>query len=465
MHQERDQPMKHRFLFLDTPDGDLQALIEAFTKATGRTSIVDRVTSAEGLRERLSSGLSWDLVVLDYVLGDGETGGRELLPALRREYPELPIVAAAGEGNVAIAAEAIQAGANDFLVRGGKLSDRVATLLEKVRTHFSLINRNRLLQEQNTLLQQLTFQRHRIVGRSPQILDVLKLIERVAGIPRSVLITGERGTGKELVARAIHNAGGDGGRPIITVNCAAFSDNLLETELFGHEKGAFTGADTMLHGKFELAGGGTLFLDEIGNMSLSFQQKILRVVEYGSFIRVGGSAEVTVDTRIIAATNTDLKKSMEEGRFLRDLYDRLTFEIIHVPALREREGDITFLACHFLNQFMHEIPSLGGKRLSTSAMDVLERYSFPGNVRELKNIIERAAYRDITNEITPEDLGMLPETPLTDSGRTFQEKVEAFQRRLITGALNDAGGNQAKAARTLGMSYHQYRYFLRKYMK
>jgi transcriptional regulator with GAF, ATPase, and Fis domain len=293
---------------------------------------------------------------------------------------------------------------------------------------------------------------------------VLEQVRRVAAIPRPVLIIGERGTGKELVARAIHEASDRAAKPLVTVNCAAFVDTLLESELFGHEKGAFTGADTIALGKFELAHGGTLFLDEIGHMSLPFQQKILRVVEYGMFTRVGGRKELQVDVRIIAATNCDLKQKMLAGDFLRDLYDRLTFEIIRMPPLRQREGDVELLARHFLHQFMSEIPALRGKTMSSEALGILQEYPFPGNVRELKNIIERAAYRDTTNEINPEDIGLLSHTeaaPAECGG--FDEKVEAYKKRLILDALGEASGNQAKAARLVGLSYHQYRYYYRKY--
>ncbi len=455
--------MNRKFIFLDTPENRLDTLIEAFTQASKNDCQIERVFSAQRLLEKLRSGLTGDLLIMDYEIGDGQSSGIELLPMIRREFPDLPIVIVAERGDVEIVSQAIQAGANDFLVRTGKLGDRVTTFLNKFRPHLNLIHRNRILREQNMLLQETARQRFRIGGDSPQIRKVLEQIERVSTIPRPVLILGERGTGKELVARAIHTAAGDSGRPMVVVNCSAFPDSLLEAELFGHEKGAFTGADHQVHGKFELASGGTLFLDEIGNMSLPFQQKILRVVEYGTFTRVGGSMEIQVNTRIIAATNVDLKKKMEEGKFLRDLYDRLSFEIISVPPLRRREGDIPLLARHFLSQFMQEIPSLGGKRLSKTALDVLEKYDFPGNVRELKNIIERAAYRDTTNEITPEDLGFLPETSTAIRGNTFNEKVEAFKKHLITEALEQAAGNQAQAARDVGLSYHQYRYFLRKY--
>ncbi len=455
--------MRLRLLLLDTPDGELRPLLEAFDVATRGQAQSESVDSASSFLKKVRSALPWDLVVVDYALGDGQTPGIDLLPQIRSERPELPVVVVAEKGDVDTVATAIKAGANDFLVRRGKLADRVKTLLKKLQPHLSLIDHNRMLRQQYMLLSEAAGKKYQIVGESPQILDVLERIRRVATIPRPVLITGERGTGKELVARAIHAQGGDPSRPMVVVNCAAFPDTLLETELFGHEKGAFTGADHQVHGKFEVASGGTVFLDEIGNMSLSFQQKILRVVEYGTFTRVGGSAEIQVQTRIIAATNVDLMQRMEQGEFLRDLYDRLSFEIIHVPPLREREGDIEILSRHFLNEFMQEIPSLRGKCLSPAALAVLKKHPFPGNGRELKNIIERAAYRDTTNEITPEDLGMLPATAPPLSGDSFQEKVEAFKARLVREALAAAGGNQAKAARSVGLSYHQYRYYLKKY--
>ena len=292
---------------------------------------------------------------------------------------------------------------------------------------------------------------------SPQIRQVLDVVERVARVPRPVLILGERGTGKELVARAIHRSSGCSGA-FVVVNCAAFSDALLDSELFGHERGAFTGAERRVLGKFELARDGTLFLDEIGNMSLPFQQKILRIVEYGTFLRVGGSTEQQVNTRILAATNADLEPLMDAGRFQRDLYDRLAFEVIKVPALSGRKGDIELLAAHFLQQFMREVPAFQGKRLTSEAVQMLAEYSFPGNVRELKNIIERAVYRDTSDDLTPGDIGILVERgePGSPEG-SFHGQASALERRLIREAYEKADKNKAQAARDLGLPYHQFR--------
>jgi len=452
-------------LMLDTPAHDLRTLAETFAIAAGNNVDIQVMAAAAELLDRLRSGLPYDLVVLDWVLGDGKTKGMTVLREVRTEDAVVPIIAVAEQGDVKSVARAIELGATDFLVRGGRLKERVSTLLAKVRNLLEVIEQNRILGEQNMLLREADRARYRMIGESPELTRVIAQIERVAGIPRPVLITGERGTGKELVARAIHEAAGRAGRPFVAVNCAAFTDTLLENELFGHERGAFTGADHHAHGKFAQAAGGTLFLDEIGNMSLPFQRKILRVVEYGVFTRVGGREEIHTDARIIAATNANLMSRMERGRFLRDLYDRLAFEVIDVPPLRDRKGDVDILARHFLREFMREIPSLGQKRLATSALEALRRYPFPGNIRELKNIMERAAYRDATNEITPEDIDLpaRPEASADAPGRNFDEKVENFKRSLILETLKGANGNRAEAARRLGISYHQYRYYYQKY--
>jgi DNA-binding NtrC family response regulator len=421
------------------------------------------VSSPQELLDFVADNSCHHLVVLPDEWDGGQTAGLELIPSIRKASPDTPIVVVAEAGNVDRAARAIAAGATDFLVRGADLRQRIATLLGKLRGLFDMIDRNRLLGEDLASLREKIEGPLRIVGQSPPMRRLLEQICRVAAIPRPVLIVGPRGTGKELVARAIHCAGGPASRPMVTVNCAAFSDALLESELFGHEKGAFTGADALRRGKFEQADGGTLFLDEIGHMSPAFQEKILRAVEYGAFTRVGGVEELHSTARIIAATNRDLRDQIARGRFLADLYDRLAFETLEIPPLQERPGDIELLAQHFLDQFAREIPAFAGKTLSPAALAALRAYPFPGNVRELKNIIERAAYRETGREIAPEDLGLTaPDVPVECPG-TFQEKTDAFARRLIHDALGQAAGNQAQAARSLGLSYHQFRYYLKKY--
>jgi DNA-binding NtrC family response regulator len=403
------------------------------------------------------------LAVVPDRLDDDTKPALALVRDIREAAADVPIVVAAEKGDVELAAAVIDAGATDLLVCGERLPQRIATLLGKLRKLFDVIDRNRLLDEHNAQLRETLQSRLKIVGSSPQIRDLLDQVRRVAAIPRPVMIVGERGTGKELVARAIHFAGGASTRPIVTVNCAAFGDALLESELFGHEKGAFTGADALRRGKFEQADGGTLFLDEIGSMSLPFQKKILRVVEYRTYSRVGGTVEQSTSARIIAATNRNLPEMIDRGEFLADLYDRLAFETIRVPPLRERPGDIEVLARHFLDEFARETPSMRGKTLSDEAIDVLRQHHFPGNVRELKNMVERAAYRDTADKITPADLGMLPGDDPAVQGGTFQEKMDATAARLLHGAMAEANGNQAQAARLLGLSYHQFRYYHKKH--
>ena len=393
------------------------------------------------------------------VLMDSFADGLAFIRLLHVADEDVVVVAAAREGDVQLVSRAIRAGARDFLVLGGDLEARVRTLLGKLDGHFQVLDRSRRLAQQNERLRDASHARDAIIGASKPMRALHATIQRIAEIPRPVLIMGERGTGKELVARAIHDLGSSSSAaPLITVNCAAFSDTLLESELFGYERGAFTGAERAREGRFEQAHGGTLFLDEIGNMSLPFQQKILRVVEYGTFTRVGGLEEKRFQARIIAATNANIAARIEAGTFLSDLYDRLAFEVIEVPPLRDRREDIELLANHFLYQFSREIPAFRGKVLSRDVLARLSRYPFPGNVRELKNIIERAACRDTTDEITSEDLGLLSPTPNGLGGGGFREQVDAFARQLLETALAACDGNQAAAARRLGLTYPQFRY-------
>lgn len=450
-----------RVLLLHRNNDQLDDLVEALRRALGRQCDVERTTSPTRATELLALADAWDLMLVDLGRRDGFANLRRCAAVTNAP----PLVAVADAGSVETASKAVAAGASDLLVRGERLAERVSTLQGKIEKLIELARENRGLREQNRLLGEENHRRHRIVGESKAMIALMQRAKRVAPIPRPVLIIGERGTGKELLARAIHASSPRADEPLVTVNCGALPDALLESELFGHERGAFTGADRTVAGKFEMAGNGTLFLDEIGNMSLAFQQKILRVIEYGTYRRVGGAEELRTSARILAATNANLKERMARGEFLRDLYDRLSFDVMEIPPLRERPEDIALLAQMQLEEFQREVPSLAGKRLSHGALERLRGYRFPGNVRELKNVVERAACRTAGAEITAEDIGPLEDVSLASAAGapTFEARVAEFERGLVLQALDTAGGNQAEAARLLGVSYHQLRYLVGKH--
>ncbi|MBL4850168.1 MAG: sigma-54-dependent Fis family transcriptional regulator [Planctomycetes bacterium] len=454
--------MLSRVLVLDTPAGDLQSLSIVFEEVCGPEAVVTRVRSCAAMLDALSAHPAHELVVLDYELGDGSTSGAEALRSLREHAPDLPVVGVAAKGDLDLAMQVVRAGAADFFVRDDRLQDRISTVVTRLAPTLRLLEENRVLSRHTEALQREDPVFRELIWVSPAMRSVIDTIRRVASVPRPVLIQGERGTGKELVARALHDAAHPSPRPFVVVNCAAFPEALLESELFGHERGAFTGADQASPGRFEQAKGGTLFLDELGNMGLGFQRKILRVVEYGTFTPVGGRRELHSDARIVAATNADLVEKIREGLFLADLYDRLAFEVIHLPPLRDRPEDVVVLAEHFMRHFGQEVPAFRGKRLSQEAISQLEAYPFAGNIRELKTIIERAVYRDTTNELTSVDLGLSTHASLPALRGGFKEQVAQFQQRLLAEALRKEGGNQAAAARRLDLTYHQFRYHLGK---
>jgi len=321
------------------------------------------------------------------------------------------------------------------------------------------------------------------LGESKTFLDFREQLSKVAPIDRPVLLIGERGTGKELAASRLHFLSKRWQGPLVALNCSALNPSLIESELFGYEKGAFTGAEERRRGRFESADGGTLFLDEIGNIPMEVQEKILRVVEYGSFERVGSSERVDVDVRIVAATHADLEALVEKGRFKRDLLDRLSFEVLYLPPLRVRKEDIALLANHFAVRMAHELDREEIPRFSDEALRALENYSWPGNVRELKNVVERAVYRsdsslitriifnpfqreDITPKAVPrEDNQQVRHEPGFRDARKplLKQAVENLEIRLIQEALEESRYNQRKAAAMLGLTYHQFRGMLRKY--
>jgi psp operon transcriptional activator len=322
------------------------------------------------------------------------------------------------------------------------------------------------------------------LGRSDSFVAFQQKLSRVARVERPVLILGERGTGKELAATRLHFLSNRWNEPLVTLNCAAMAPTLIATELFGHEAGAFTGAVGRRMGRFEAAHRGTLFLDEIGNIPLEAQEKILRVVEYGAFERVGSSSPVRVDVRIIAATHADLPELANQGRFKLDLLDRLSFEVLFLPPLRERHGDIPLLTSHFASRMARELDLPSVPDITDDAMDMLERHGWPGNIRELKNAVERAVYRAqgepiqtiVFDPFHPSSSSTLPAPPppalrpeLTRvthaSSGTLHEAVRTLEVAMLQEALVENRYNQKQAARRLGLTYHQFRGLFRKHAK
>jgi len=321
------------------------------------------------------------------------------------------------------------------------------------------------------------------LGESNAFLYFREQLSKVAPINRPVLLIGERGTGKELAASRLHFLSKRWQGPLVALNCSALSPSLIESELFGYEKGAFTGAEERRRGRFESADGGTLFLDEIGNIPMEVQEKILRVVEYGSFERVGSPERVDVDVRIVAATHADLEALVEQGRFKRDLLDRLSFEVLYLPPLRERKEDIALLANHFAVRMAHELDREEVPRFSDDARRALESYTWPGNVRELKNVVERAVYRSDSSLISEiifnpfqrdgTAAGVLPREAKQEVSHgsespearkpSLKKAVEGLEVRLLQEALEESRYSQRKAAAMLGLTYHQFRGMLRKY--
>jgi len=318
---------------------------------------------------------------------------------------------------------------------------------------------------------------HEALGQSEPFLNLQEQLSRVAPIDRPVLLLGERGTGKELAASRIHFLSKRWKGPLVALNCSALAPSLIESELFGYEKGAFTGAERRRTGRFEAAHEGTLFLDEIGNMPLEVQEKTLRLVEYGTFERVGSSESIEADVRLVAATNADLVKRTREGHFKADLLDRLSFEVVFLPPLRERAEDIPLLANHFASRMAFEMERSDTPVFAPETLDLLEKYPWPGNIRELKNVVERAVYRTdetVIREVVfdpfekfqmNKDLPHLLKTPADSTSPVMdellkmplQEAVRELKVRMMNRALKRSRHNQKKAAETLGLTYHQFR--------
>jgi two-component system, NtrC family, nitrogen regulation response regulator NtrX len=391
-----------------------------------------------------------DLVLLDIWLPGMD--GIAALERMKRLVPDLAVVMISGHGSIEAAVKAIKLGAYDFIEKPLSL-ERVILVVRHA------LDQARL-EKENLQLRQTLQKRYAIVGESPALDNIQQMVRSVAPTNGRVLIRGESGTGKELVARAIHGQSSRRDRPFVEVNCAAIPEDLIESELFGHEKGSFTGATAKRRGKFELADGGTLFLDEVGDMSLRTQAKVLRVLEEQRFERVGGIESIEVDVRVLAASNKDLVQAIQAGKFREDLYYRLNVVPLYVPPLRERRGDVTLLVSHFLREFCGEY----GKRekvMSGEAMKALTNYHWPGNVRELKNLIERLIIMvpsdrielfDVESSLGPSvsvpgGIGM--EGPLGED--SLREAMDQFEKAFILERLRENNWNISRTAEKMGV--------------
>lgn len=405
-----------------------------------------------------------DLILSDLKMPGGS--GTDLLREIKKINPEIQLVIITAHGTIENAVEAMKEGAFDYLIKPVNL-DELDLLIRKIFERKNLISENKYLKEQ--LNEKYGIKG--LIAYSKSMDDVLNLAARVADSKATVLIRGESGTGKEVLAKAIHFASSRGNNSFIAINCASLNENLLESEMFGHEKGSFTGADKQKRGRFELADTGTLFLDEVGDLPASTQIKLLRVLQEGNFERVGGTSTLYTDVRIISATNRNIEQLISENKFREDLYYRLNVVTINIPPLRERREDLIHLIEHFLKKYITDTKKEKAE-FSKEAMDVLMKYDYPGNVRELENIVHHSIViaRDeiITTDDLPINLKSLKSESrdipvLADENLSFTEQVENLEKKLIFDALDKTGGNQTKAAKMLGISERNLRYRLNKW--
>ncbi|WP_027370847.1 sigma-54-dependent transcriptional regulator [Desulfovermiculus halophilus] len=405
-----------------------------------------------------------DVVITDMKMP--RVSGQDVLEHIKKNYPHIPVLIMTAYGSIDGAVQAMRCGAFDYIAKPFSNDELLLSVHKAVKMSEA--------EQQNRLLRQSLQEKHgshNIIGRSQGVRQILDLVARVAPSTSNVLITGESGTGKELIAKALHYGSNRQNGPFISVNCMALNPGVMESELFGHEKGSFTGATVKKRGRFELAHTGTLFLDEIGELSFDTQVKLLRVIQEHSFERVGGSESIHVDIRLVAATNKDLQQEVEEGRFREDLFYRLNVVNIHIPPLRERVEDIPLLAAHFLHTFSQE-NNKDVQGFSPQAMQALTAYHWPGNVRQLENIVERCVVlargatiglEDLPAEFKEESTQYKSAADLLPTEINLGETLEKIEAALIRRALVRSNFVQVKAAETLGISKSLLQYKLKKY--
>lgn len=445
-----------RILIVDD-EANMRRILSVMLSARGH-----EVTEADGVASAgvLLSERSFDVVLTDQKMQDGQ--GLQVIAAAKEADPLLPVIMLTAHATVELAVEAMRQGAFDFVSKPFS-RDVVEAVVQRALERVGLHRENRLLREQ---VRQLA-STDELLGESEPMRQVKAFISKVAPTNATTLITGETGTGKELAARQIHRQSLRAAAPFVAINCASLAETLLESELFGHEKGAFTGADRTRIGLFESADGGTLFLDEAAEMSLALQAKLLRVLADGQVQRVGGRGSKKVDVRLVFATHRDLASRVREGLFREDLYYRIAVVPIELPPLRRRLDDLPLLATHFLQLITREIKA-PERELSAAAMVKLATYGYPGNVRELRNILERACILTHHDMIEPSDLLLgrashAQETPPLPDQIDLREFLEQTEQQLITRAIRNANGVQAEAARQLGLSRSDLAYKIKKY--
>jgi two-component system response regulator AtoC len=415
---------------------------------------VTGVSSGTAVLEQLQGEHSFGLLLMDLQMPG--VNGLDLIERLRKDNIDIPVILMTGYGTSSIAIRAMQIGAYDYFNKPFEL-DEVLVIVNRLFEHQELASRVRSLEERAEL-------RERMIGRSPAMSQIYKTIGRVAASDASVLITGETGTGKELAANLIHQNSARRSGALIKVNCAALPETLIESELFGHEKGAFTGAVAQRKGRFELAHKGTIFLDEVGEITLPVQKKLLRVLQEGEIERVGGTGVIKVDVRVLTATNRDLLEEVKAGHFREDLYYRLNVINIHMPPLRERRADIPVLIEHFLDKYRYK-PGAPPTKISEEALELLEKYDWPGNVRQLENEIERAVVLSQGNVITSHNLnlsqhGIPTQIDLATRVRN-REALSAVlaevERVMLFEALRQSDGDEEEAARRLSLPEDEFK--------
>ena len=403
----------------------------------------------------------FDMILLDYKMPGMD--GMQVLKEVKKINPEIDVIIITAYGTIETAVEAMKAGAIDYVTKPVEF-DELLIHVDRVSERRTLIRENEILRQE---LKEKGVTMDKIIYKSPKMNVLINMANRIAVSRATVLIKGESGTGKELLARLIHNLSPRSAKLISVVNCSALPESLLESELFGHEKGAFTGATARRIGRFEEADGGTLFLDEIGDLSAPVQVKLLRFLQEREFQRVGGNQTIHSDVRIISATNSDLESKVKEGTFREDLFYRLNVVVMDIPPLRERKEDVPLLIDHFLKRFAAE----NGKNvtgITSEARDLLLKYDYPGNVRELENIIERAVVISRNAVISIDDLPfdeerIYPEYTGKKGEGLLRGSIEEMERRLILEAMEKSGDHQTKAAEILGISERMLRYKLKKY--